>query len=167
MLPSELKNNTQGNGYDEFPDEIQLGYFLITIPTDNRELSDEYFDSFINKVKRQFYFRNKLLSVFYTLDFEIEDITEGSQKYHTKPKLKLKKKWKKIKKSLPKKAFLIGLIWGAVIGYPDFKEGAIEIYNDVSYVVTKITDSEHDKQAPLAPKVDSCGPDESPPTRKA
>lgn len=152
---------------DVFPDEISLGYFEITIPTNSREHADQHYESFIKKVKNEFKLKHKNIAGLYALDFEIEDVTDGSKKYHTKPKLKLKKKWKTLKKLAPKGWVLTLLLATGVVNYPDFKEGAIEIYDDLNAIVEMVADNERSDNTPLAPKIDSCRPDDMPPTYRA
>ena len=147
----------------QLPSEIPLGFFTITIPTDSRREADSYYDQFIDQVKKRFSSKNRRLSLFYTLEFEVESVTEGSKKYRTKAKLKRKKKSAGIHKALA----LAAALTGGVAAYPEIKDGATEIYQDVSTIFQQVADEENAKGSKLAPKVESCGPDDTPPTYRA
>jgi len=139
---------------DGLPDLIHLGSMTICIPTNEEGVADQYFNQIVNRIKHDFYKKRPRLALLYDLDIELEAIYEGSRKYKTKQKLRLKKRWRTLKKAW----VFSGALLAAVAGYPAVKDGAIEIYNDLQTVTEHVLQDEQQKNPSMPPTLEDCIP---------
>jgi len=141
---------------ESLPEVIPLGHLTISIPTNDDHIAEECFRNISQRIKTEFFSRNRRLSFFYDLDIEVEEILPGSKRYKNKPKLRLKKRWSKLKKA---GAFTSALLAG-IAGYPAVSDGAQRIYHDFQAVVEHVIDDEQQKNPDMPPSIESCFPPE-------
>jgi len=138
------------------PEVILLGSLTLSIPTNDEVIADKYFNDLVDRIKYEFSAKRRRLAFFYELDIEIEEIAPGSRRYLTKPKLKLKSKWKRFQRA----SMLAGSFFAAIAAYPAVKDGATEIYNDFQAVVEHVIQDEQQRNPEISPTIESCTPND-------
>jgi hypothetical protein len=147
--------------FASFPESLVVAELRLILNIENEQRAREMASQMFAEVRKIFYASNSELALFYDMEFEIISARRDSWDFTGNVSLTLKQGWEDIKKNAPK-AFIA--VCGILAAYPQIREGAIQIAEDVKSAYEQVVDQKNVEKPelikyfecrPPSPNVDS------------